>query len=141
MKPKFSFFMITHFTDCGSSWISISQPPQGHHPPRLLLHFFTVSPTRALTLPAPKISPPSAVPAIPSDGKYKQADYLQKYKKCKSTCIFLRVREGRLIQVCLFYPDNISLSHNLWQSKESLKSLLFCQIQLQVGNQLKKVLT
>lgn len=98
MKAKFWFFMITLHRLCCLRGIQ-SQPPWGHHPPSLVLHFFTNSPTMALILPAPKISPASALSPIPCDGKYKQADYLQKYKKCKSTCIFLSKGKGGKINL------------------------------------------
>lgn len=133
MKPKFSFFMITHFTDSVASWISISQPPQGHssqasatflHSPHpfqlqksLLLLLYHQSPLMANTS-RQTISRNTRNANLPQQGREDS------FRCVLSTwTIFL-------------YPKTCGNERS-----ESPKSQLFCQIQLQVGNELKKVLT
>lgn len=98
----------------------------GHHPPRLLLHFFTV-----LTLPAPKISPPFAVSPIPSDGKYKQADSICISTNTRNANLpassSARVREGGSFRCVLstwtifLYPKTCGNERSLWNLCSSVK--------------------
>lgn len=98
MKAKFWFFMITHFTDCAASGISISQPLWGG----IILPVFYVS--SQSPLPAPKISPASAVSPILSDGKYKQGISRNTKNANLPASSSARVREGRFNLGVSFLP-------------------------------------
>lgn len=148
MKPKYSFFIITHFNElCCLRYQSRKKKLPCKQPMSHMYHSFCTltilgasfsqsSPTflssLVLTLPAPKIRSPDLFWWL-----IQAANYLQKYKKFKSTCIFLsRGKEG-ITNLGVFSIWTIFLYSKTCGNGMSSESLLFPSNSAESGEWVK----